>query len=179
MSLFQATLATGFALMALGLPLLLVNKLARGLAIRFPRSKPVATVTMIVGTGWFLMRHVLNLSDADFGDYKGLITIISLAILLFSFLYLPDFLAVRGTSILVLLYAREAIDAAFQQEPSSRVFMVGAVYVAIVLALYLSAWPYRLRDFFDWLFQKDIRVKAIGATMACYGLFLGSIAYGY
>jgi hypothetical protein len=134
---------------------------------------------MIVGTGWFLMRHVLNLSDADFGDYKGLITIISLAILLFSFLYLPDFLAVRGTSILVLLYAREAIDSAFQQEPASRVFMVGAVYLAIVLALYLSAWPYRLRDFFDWLFQKDIRVKAIGATLACYGLFLGSVAYGY
>ena len=103
MSLFQATLITGIVLIALGLPLLLVNKFTQRLAERFPRSKSVAGVTMIVGTGWFLMRHVLNLSDADFGDYKGLTTIISLAILLFSFLYLPDFLAVRGTSILVLL----------------------------------------------------------------------------
>ncbi|MBG30658.1 MAG: hypothetical protein CMI31_11750 [Opitutae bacterium] len=179
MSLFQATLITGIMLIALGLPLLLVNKFTQRLAERFPRSKSVAGVTMIVGTGWFLMRHVLNLSDADFGDYKGLITIISLGILLFSFLYLPDFLAVRGTSILVLLYAREAIDAAFQQEPASRLFMVGAVYVAIALSLYLSAWPYRLRDFIDWLYLKDIRGKVIGATMACYGLFLGSIAYGY
>jgi hypothetical protein len=39
MSLFQATLATGFALIALGLPLLLVNKLARRLAVRFPPLK--------------------------------------------------------------------------------------------------------------------------------------------
>ena len=153
MNLLQTTFIISALLIVFGLPLLFGHSLTRRFAQFFPRSKMAAGITMFLGTAWFLMRHIANLSDADFGDYKGLITLISVAILVFSFFYLPDFLAVRGASILVLLFAREALDAAFLQEPATRLFMVSVVYLAIVVALYLSAWPYRLRDFFEWLFS--------------------------
>ena len=85
MSLFQATLATGFILIVLGLPLVVINGVAQRAAVSFLRSQKAAAITMVLGASWFLMRHVVYLSEADFGDYKGFITIISLAILLFSF----------------------------------------------------------------------------------------------
>lgn len=179
MSLFQATLATGFILIVLGLPLVVINAVSQRVAVSFLRSQKAAVITMLLGASWFLMRHVVNLSDADFGNYKGLITIISLAILLFSFLFLPDFLSVRGASILFLLFSREALDAAVFQQPETRLFMVSAVYLGIVAALYLSAWPYRLRDFFEWLFRKSGRARLMGAIMASYGVLLGILAYNY
>ena len=179
MSLFQATLVTGFILIVLGLPLVFINSATQRVATCFPRSKKAAAVTMLLGSGWFLMRHVVNLSDADFGDYKALITMISLAILLFSFMFLADFLAVRGASILILLFSREALDAAVFQQPETRLFMVFVVYLAIVVALYLSAWPYRLRDFFEWLFRKNGRSNIMGTIMASHGILLGILAYNY
>ena len=97
----------------------------------------------------------------------------------FHFKFLPDFLAVRGTAILVLFYSREALDAAFMQEPESRLFMVSIVYIGIVIALYLGAWPYRLRDFLNWLYVSDRRPRILGVSMAAYGILLGALAFGY
>ncbi len=180
MTLFQATLATSFLLIGLGLPLLFNHTAARRFAGCFPRSKKAGGITMIIGTVWFLISHVNNLSNADFGEYKGLIVVVSLGILGLSFVYLPDFLAVRGASILVLLFAREVLDAAFlQYQHPSRLFMVSVVYLLIVAALYFSAWPYRLRDFFDWLFCKVARLRVIGMAITCSGFLLGILAFGY
>ena len=108
-----------------------------------------------------------------------LIAFITVALLVMSFKFLPDFLAVRGASILVLFYSREALDAAFMQEPESRLFMVSIVYVGIAIALYLGAWPYRLRDFLNWLYVPSQRLRILGVSMAAYGLLLGAIAFGY
>ncbi|MBO94696.1 MAG: hypothetical protein CMI32_07350 [Opitutales bacterium] len=180
MTILQANLATSLLLIALGVPLLFNHPVIRRLVLRFPRSKTAAGITMVLGTAWFLMAHVGNLSNADFGEYKILITVLSLLILVLSYIYLPDFLAVRGASILVLLFAREALDAAFQQyQYPSRLFMVSVVYLAIMAALYFSAWPYRLHDFLEWMFHKDTRSRTMGTAMVCFGVLLGIIAFGY
>tara|TARA_Y100000588_G_scaffold91529_1_gene98842 strand:+ start:3195 stop:3734 length:540 start_codon:yes stop_codon:yes gene_type:complete len=179
MNLFQASLSTGLFMVFLGLPLLLNHSFSSKYAKRFPRSKIAAFVTMILGTLCFLILHVGNLSDADFGMYKVHITIFSLLILGLSFKYLPDFLAVRGFCILVLLFSREALDAAFLKEPMSRLFMVSVVYIGIVAALYLSAWPYRLRDFLNWLLAKSTRTRTAGAFITSYGILLFALALSY
>ena len=180
MTLIQATMATGVALIVLGLPLLSRHSAAHRFVQRFPRSQIAAAITMIIGTAFFLMLHVRNLSEADFGEYKVLVTVISLVILILSFVYLPDFLAVRGMCIIALLFSREALDAAFlQDQHPTRLFMVSTVYIWIVAALYLSAWPYRLRDFLEWLFGNRKRLNAIGLAMTIHGLFLGLLAFNY
>lgn len=179
MTLHQATYFTASLLVAFGLPLLLNPVATQQLANRLPRSKITAGITMVLGTAWFIMRHVSNLSESDFGSYKSLIILVSLVILVSSFLYLPDFLAVRGAAILTLLFAREALDAAYLQVPVSRLFMVSFIYLAIIAALYLSAWPYRLRDFFDWLFGARSRTRILGGIMATYGILLFVLAFTY
>ena len=179
MSLYAITLFTGICLLALGVFLAWNPAKTEGPAKRFPRSMPLAGVTMTVAASWFLYRHVQHLSEADFGEYKMLIGVITVVLLGLSFKFLPDFLAVRGIATLMLFYAREALDAAFLQEPQSRLFLVSIVYVGIVASLYLAAWPYRLRDFLGWLYSVNLRPRVLGAALAGYGLLLGGVAFGY
>tara|TARA_B100000959_G_C14936911_1_gene606108 strand:- start:848 stop:1387 length:540 start_codon:yes stop_codon:yes gene_type:complete len=179
MDLFFFTLLTGFVLLALGAFFALNPSKTEAPAKRLPRSKVVASVTMTLAAGWFLYRHVMNLSDADFGEHKMLIGIITIVLLGLSFKFLPDFLAVRGIATLVLFFAREVLNAAFLQEPQIRLFLVSVIYIGIVAALYLAAWPYRLRDFLDWLYSVNLRPRVLGAALAGYGLLLCVIAFGY
>ena len=87
---------------------------------------------MSTGCAWFLYRHVFQLSEADFGDYKLIISLVTLFIFFSSFIFTSDFLAVRGLSIVILLYAREVLDAAFLQEPTSRLVHGSVIYLFII-----------------------------------------------
>ena len=179
MDLFFHTLFTGCSLVALGVFFACSSAISEPILKGFPRSRIAAGVTMTIAAAWFLYRHIWHLSEADFGDHKMLIAVITVALLAMSFKFLPDFLAVRGAAILVLFYSREALDAAFMQEPESRLFMVSIVYVGIVIALYLGAWPYRLRDLLNWLYVSDTRPRILGMSMMAYGMLLGALAFGY
>ncbi len=179
MNLFFHTLFTGCSLVALGAYLAWRSAITERSVKSFPRSKIAAIVTMTIAAAWFLYRHILHLSEADFGEHKVLIAVITVVLLVMSFKFLPDFLAVRGAAILVLFYSREALDAAFMQEPESRLFMVSIVYIGIAIALYLGAWPYRLRDFLNWLYVSGRRPRILGVSMAAYGILLGALAFGY
>ena len=57
--------------------------------------------------------------------------------------------------------------------------MVTFVFVAIVAALYLAAVPYRLRDFFQWLFARPARARAMGRGLLGYGIVLIVVALTY
>ena len=56
---------------------------------------------------------------------------------------------------------------------------VTAVYVALGLAIWLGAQPYRLRDFFSWLFARPGRARGVGGALAGYGLILCGVAFSY
>jgi len=127
---------------------------------------------------WFLYK-VLHLGPADFGQYKNILFIIFLVTALGSFYYVPDFLAVRGLAALILMTAGVLLDAAYMQLPQARLFLVTFVYVAIVVSLILGANPYKLRDFFDWLYKVDSRPKVFGGAFAAYGLLLIGVAFTY
>tara|TARA_Y100000588_G_C14111040_1_gene863008 strand:- start:216 stop:755 length:540 start_codon:yes stop_codon:yes gene_type:complete len=179
MTLFGFTILTSLLLGVLGMFFVLASEITRSIAIGFPRSMPTAYFTMTAAAAWFIFRHVRNLSQADFGEYKFLIGGITLLLLVLAFKFLADFLSVRGCSALVLFFSREALDAAFLQEPLSRLFLVAIIYVALSIALYLAAWPYRLRDFFNWLYSSRVRPRILGGLMLTYAAILGFVAFGY
>ena len=156
------TIITASALFVLGSCLLAKNEKLDGLIKNFPRSKKLSILFMSCGCVWFLYRHVFNLGEADFGDYKSVITIVTIFILISSFIFTKDFLAVRGFSIILLLYSREILDAAFLQEPLSRLVLVSMTYLLIICALYFGAWPYRMRDSITYLYENPKRVLIFG-----------------
>jgi hypothetical protein len=179
MSLALATLVTAVLFLATG-GLLLWNGPAVGATARaFPRSRRAAYVLFGVGAAWFLWR-VWHLSEADFGDYRLPLVAVFGTVAVLSFRLVPDFLAVRGLAIVVLLGARDLLAAAFMRwEHPQRLLLVAAVYGAIAAALFLAAYPYRLRDFLGWLFARPGRPRAIGTATTAYGVALLAVAFTY
>jgi hypothetical protein len=57
--------------------------------------------------------------------------------------------------------------------------MVSLVYVALAGAIWLGAQPWRLRDFFGWLFAQPTRARSLGGALAVYGLVLSIVAFTY
>jgi len=178
LSLFLVTFLTSLLLLALGGLLVGNPKATAAFAHRFPRSVLSSYFTMGLATAWFLY-HVAQLGEADFGAYRGYLFLGFLAVAVLSFVHVKDFLAVRGLAILALLSAWVVLTPAYLQEPASRLFLVGLVYLWIVLALYVGVLPYRLRDFFQWLFATDLRPKVLGGLLLGYGVLLQIVAFTY
>ena len=178
MSLTTATLIPGLLLLAAGAPLALNHQGYAALLRAFPRSTTAAYVLFGAGAAWFL-NAIWHLSPADFGDYRGVLFAGFAAVAILSFKCVPDFLAVRGLCVLVLMGAMPLLGAAYMEEPQQRKLMVAAVYVAISLAIWLGAQPYRMRDFFAWLFARPGRPRAIGLALSAYGLLLCGVAFTY
>ncbi len=179
LSLFQATFLFGIALLLLGGSFLLKYKPASALARSFPRSKQAGIVLMILAMAWTGWR-VAHLGAADYGNFKQYILIGFGLLGVLSFRYASDFLSVRASTILFLLAADELLGGAWMRyDQSSRLFMVVPVYLGIALSLYLAYAPFRVRDFFGWLFANDGRAKKFAGVLAVYGLLVSVIAFAY
>jgi hypothetical protein len=179
MSLASATLFPGLLLLVLGLPLLFPPEAIGPVFKAFPRSTKATVLCFGAGAIWFLF-VIAHLSAADFGEYRNWLLVAFAVLAALAFKCVPDFLAVRGAAILVLLGAMPLLDAAYMHyDQPQRLAMVSVVYLGIVLALWLGAQPYRLRDFFDWLFGRPNRARILGGLMAAYGLLLCGLALSY
>lgn len=177
MTLFQATLFTGIALIAFGAHFLWHGMNSEKSSKAFPRSTPAAYLLLSAAAAWFLYK-VLHLGPADFGQYKNILFVIFLVTAIGSFYYVPDFLAVRGLAALILLTAGVLLDASYMHFGPALI-LKSFVYFAIVVALLLGANPYKLRDFFSWLYKGQARPRIMGGAFATYGLLLTGVAFTY
>jgi hypothetical protein len=181
MSLFLATLLPGLFLALLGALLLWNGPRVPAAARALPRSSQAAWLFFGAGAAWFLWR-ISHLGESDLIFFKTpqpvMLGFGVLAVL--AFIYTPDFLAVRGLCVLMLLVAEPLLYAAYMEyQHPQRLLMVGAVYVGLATALYLAAAPYRLRDFIDWLFHAPARTRLVGAILLSYGLATSAAAFTY
>lgn len=181
MSLFLATLLPGLFLALLGALLAWGDPRVSSTAKALPRSQRGAWLFFGAGALWFLWR-LSRLGEADliFFSSPGPVMIAFGVLSVLAFIYAPDFLAVRGLCVLTLMAAEPLLHAAYMEwQHPQRLLMVSAVYVGVGLALYLAAAPYRLRDFFDWLFLRPGRARTLGAALLAYGLATASAAFTY
>jgi hypothetical protein len=179
MSLTVATLLPGLLLLLIGIPLLLNHSGATAILKAFPRSTTAAYVFFGIGAAWFLYA-IWHLSPADFGEYRTYLFIGFLFVAILSFRCVPDFLAVRGLATVILMSAMPLLEAAYMEyDKPQRLLMVTAVYVALSAAIWLGAQPWRMRDFFNWLFSQPARARGVGGVLAAYGLVLSIVAFTY
>jgi hypothetical protein len=177
MSLFAASIIPALLLLLVGIPLLVDLSPVKAAIRAFPRSAPVGYVVFSAAAVWFLY-NILHLSNADFGEYRVLLLIGFGLVAILSFRSVPDFLGVRGASALVLVAASPFLDAAYMQyDKPARLFMVSLVYVALALSIWLGAQPWRLRDFFEWLFAREARSRVVGGLFVAYGVVLCGAAF--
>jgi hypothetical protein len=181
MTLFLSTLLSGLFLVLLGVLLVWSGPRVRSTAKALPRSSRGAFVFFGLGAIWFLWR-ISRLGESDLIFFQSPWPVMAAFGMLaaLSFVYAPDFLAVRGLCVLVLLAAEPLLFSAYMEwEYPQRLLMVTAVYIALGLALYLAAAPYRLRDFFEWLFRAPGRARLLGAIVLTYGLATTAMAFTY
>lgn len=176
--LFLSTILTGLLLVAFGGHFVWHGQRTEKSAKAFPRSKAAAYLLMGVASAWFLY-HVTQLGPADFGQYKKLIFAVALFIAVSSFYFVPDFLAVRGLAALILLIAGFLLDIGYMHYETAALILKVFVYIMIVIALVLGASPYKLRDFFEWLYKAPQRPRAFGGIFALYGLLLVAVSFTY
>ena len=177
MTLFQATLATGISLFVLGAHFLWHGMRSAKSVQAFPRSQAAAYILLGPAAFWFLCK-VTQLGPADFGQYKNLLFVLFFVVAVGSFIFVPDFLAVRGLAALILLTAGARLDVGYMHYRSA-LFLKAYVYISIVIALILGANPYKLRDFFEWLYKKEIRPRVFGGIFVVSGLLLSVVAFTY
>jgi hypothetical protein len=181
MSLFLATLLPGLFLALIGGILLANNSLVTSTAKALPRSNRAAWLFFGAGAACFIWRcSSLGESDLIFFKSPGPVMAAFGLLAVLSFIYTPDFLAVRGLCVLTLLAAEPLLNAAYMEyQHPQRLLMVTAVYLGLAAALYLAAAPYRLRDFFEWLFRQPARPRLFGAVLLFYGLATAAAAFTY
>lgn len=178
MSLFLITLLTGLGLLAFGGHFLWHGPRSETAAKAFPRSQPAAYLLMGLASAWFLY-EVTQLGPADFGKYKHIFFVVFLVVALGSFRFVPDFLAVRGLAGLILLTAGAILNVGYMHYEAAALALKVFVYLMIVAALILGASPYKLRDFFEWLYRSARRPRVFGGCFALYGLVLTAAAFTY
>lgn len=181
MSLLLATLLPGLFLATLGVIFLINNSAVQSTIKALPRSQVGATVFFGGGALWFLY-IVWNLSAADlviFSTPQPWVMIFA-ALAVLAFYYVPDFLAVRGLCALTLLSAWPLLMAGYMEFGHPQLYLQKVfLYVCISLAVYLGVSPFRLRDFFQWLFSTSWRPRVLGIGLLAYGALLTTVAFTY
>lgn len=176
MSLPLAMFLPGLLLVLLGAALLTGSSRVNSALKSFPRSEAAAYLFFGGGAAWFLYQ-IWHLSPADFGEYRKLLFIAFATVAVLSFKCVPDFLAVRGLCVLVLMAAWPLLMAGYMNYEQPQIYLQKVLlYVGIALAIWLGAQPWRLRDFFEWLFRSSVRARTFGGGLLGYGLALVVVA---
>ncbi|MDR0340063.1 MAG: hypothetical protein LBH53_00680 [Puniceicoccales bacterium] len=138
-------------------PLLLVlslrNPFRRESVVRFLRTPLVDRGLFLVAAAIFLGK-ICHLGQADFGDCRLLLffafALLAIAALRISY----GFLASRALAILQLLWANELLKAGMGYYGPLWLAAKLYAYCCVLLASYLTIYPYRLRD---WLCRRARR----------------------
>ena len=140
-------------------------------ARRFPRYTPVGYLFMIAATLWFLLL-LKQESIADFAAFKPALYTLFAAVGLGACLFVKDFLPVRGLAVLYLLLAKLMVDTARWVETDWRLVIVTWAYLLVLLGMWFTISPWRLRDILNWFTANEKRTRLVSGVRLAFGLFV-------
>lgn len=168
MTLFWITIVVGMLILGLGWWFLTLNGEKALEASRVLRSNTLNILLFVPAALWFLWK-VGQLGPADFGEYKNILLMLFGGIAVGALFYVKDFLCVRGGAALVLMGAQIPLDAAYFVDSSARLVLVTVTYLAILVALYFAAVPYKMRDLLYAIEKKVGLGKKLGGSLLGVG----------
>jgi hypothetical protein len=140
-------------------------------ARRFPRYTPVGYVFIIVATLWFLTL-LKQESIADFAAFKPFLYLLFAAVGLGACLFVKDYLPVRGLAVLYLLLAKLMVDTARWVETDWRLVITTWAYVLVILGMWFTISPWRLRDLLNWFTASEKRTRVVSGVRLAFGVFV-------
>ena len=127
---------------------------------KFPRNLPAGVLLMLLATVWFAWN--VNVEPiADFSAFKPYMLGAFIAVGILSCIFVQDFLAVRGLAVLMLLLAKLMLDTGRPHLDESPWVLViqGWAYVFVVLGIWFTVTPWRLRDLINWATATEGRTR--------------------
>jgi hypothetical protein len=140
-------------------------------ARRFPRYTPVGYVLIIAATLWFLAL-LKQESIADFAAFKPALYTLFAAVGLGACLFVKDYLPVRGLAVLYLLLAKLMVDTARWVETDWRLVITTWAYVLVILGMWFTISPWRLRDLLNWFTANEKRTRVVSGVRLAFGVFV-------
>jgi hypothetical protein len=140
-------------------------------ARKFHRNETAGFILMGLGTLWFL-NNLNNEAIADFASYKKLMLIGFGAIGVLTCIYVRDFLAVRGFAVCLLLSAWATLNHTRWAETEWRLVLVVWAYLWIIVGMWFTVSPWRMRDYLTWLTANEQRIRISSAVRLCLGIFI-------
>lgn len=170
MTLSQLSLALGVAmLVSHGIALAQPDRIGAWLR-RFPRNVPIGVVLMLAGTAWFEWNlHLETL--ADIAPWKNLMQIGFAVVGVGSCIFVRDYLAVRGLCVVMLMAAWYLCELTRWHTSPWRNALTAWAYVWVLLGLWWSMSPWRMRDAIQWVTGSPVLFR-LGAVA---GLVWGGI----
>ncbi len=143
---------------------------------KFPRSVPWGIALMLLGTAWFCW-NLSQESIADLAVYKNVLYLLFAAVGIGSCIFVQDFLAVRGLAVVLLLLAKLMVDTGRPSLPhNSWVLIIQSLaYVLVLLGMWLTISPWRLRNWLNWIISTPQRLKTGCSVALVFGLFLAAV----
>ena len=150
-------------------------------ARKFPRNLAAGIVLMLLGTAWFVWL-VNGEPIADFSAFKPYMMAGFVAVGVGSCIFVRDFLAVRGLAVVLLLLGKLMVDTGrphLDQSPFVVVIQAWA-YVFVVLGIWFTITPWKLRDLINWATATEARTRLLSGVrlaFAAFVLILGLTAF--
>ena len=165
------SIAAGALVVAARLPGLLAPTKYREHAIKFPRSEVWGRVLMGIAAAiaWWVMYHAAT------DDWKWAQPYILIGVPVAYFLvvkFAPNYLAMRGVAALMLMAAKQMVDAADWSESPWRLIITVFAYLWVVGAIWMTAAPHHFRDMIGFMMADDKRCRAACSTGVVVGLGL-------
>jgi hypothetical protein len=170
------SICLGLAFAALNLfGLLFPVQFAAG-ARKFPRSIPIGYVLTLAGTAWFIW-NVNHESLADFEPLKPYLFVLFIGVGVGTCMFVQDFLAVRGLSILFLLLGKLMVDTQRWAASEWRLVIAVWAYVMVLGGIWFTVSPWRLRDLVYWATANETRIRLTSGLRMTFGILVAALGF--
>ncbi len=142
----------------------------------FPRSK-VAGWVLITLAGLWSLWLVDTMDLGEFNPQRNIFLLIIAAGTGLTLYFVPDFLAVRGLGMLLLLGANVILDSVFLENTPWKLLLVINAYLWIVIGIIYVSSPYLMRRAIEWGTATTSRWQTLCWTGAGVGLVILTLGF--
>jgi hypothetical protein len=171
----------GAAIIMLRLPGVIWPAKFREQAVKFPRSVLVGRILMAIVAlvVWWVMYHAALDSDDWRWTRPFIVPGVPLAYYLVA-RYGTTYLSMRATAALMLLVAKQMVDATDLSDNPLRLIVTTLAYLWVVAAIWMTIAPHHFRDLIGWATANNKRCRwlcAFGTAVGAVLVWLGTSVY--
>ncbi len=153
--------------------------MVQGFLRKFPRNQFAGQILLGIGLAWFWLLvapenlgrlSALAMDLGEFNAAKPLLRLLVPVTLVLVAISVRDFLAVRALGLIGLMVASPLLEAAFLEDPSSRLLIPIFAYALLTASMFWVGMPYLFRDGVTWVTANPKRWTAVSAAGLAYGL---------